>query len=577
MTLHKPKHKVTIVTPTRERIVDTINKNNFGILFHDMKSIEDFQRRSGMEGAYSTEYQHHYTTLVGRLEADGQVMDLAIPMTMYNYHQEVSTTHVEFNLTEAHEAGVACLKLAEAKSEEFQKTEMFKKLWDMGITDWTLHLQNSIHAHPAGVNRFSGTDLRTDINHPGVNFPLSTGKQIPNYASIIQHKSGYAEIIHTEYRMFNGEEGGERHYAKGRTLTLCRGYIPKVPEPRPLGLIDSLFGVKAVTPPTPKERKSYILEDGFTGVEVDVFNAIKKEMMTMWAECPFKIDISQILKTNVLKGQGRLQKKTVSTITYPTSNRNQSKKQNAGKKDANATSTVADSLFPADWSEEDVAGETEYTHLDVETPVKGVSLNEMIAYLVSKDYIGRELEDWSINEIVDTYKTELFDEQADANAGIIDYSYGQKRKALVKDGYNAISVGNMTDQRVDYLFSTIAYPEIETEEDDEENLTASMAKAYLRERDYGPAMLEYMTDHRAFELYYEEKNNEELEKQENERELTNEQAAINEIRSEIISMLVDDKIISAEKLVMMSDENLVKFCEEVYGAGIMDEIVIVKK
>ncbi len=47
-----------------ERITDGIDKNNFGVLFHTVQSIEDFQKKSGMEGSYSVEYQQHYINLL---------------------------------------------------------------------------------------------------------------------------------------------------------------------------------------------------------------------------------------------------------------------------------------------------------------------------------------------------------------------------------------------------------------------------------------------------------------------------------------------------------------------------------
>ena len=127
-------------------------------------------------------------------------------------------------------------------------------------------------------------------------------------------------------------------------------------------------------------------------------------------------------------------------------------------------------------------------------------------------------------------------------------------------------------------------------------------------------MLEYMTSQRAIELYTIEKEKEEREEKENEptlrekrdkiaeagvprqkvnsmtideiekfyikmmevkaeQEDDKDQIMINEIRGEIISMLVDDKIISEDKLMNMPDEDLVKFCEEVYGKGILEEII----
>ena len=298
--------------PAIERIVDGVDTNNFGVLFHSTKTIEAFQVRSGMEGGYTTEYQHHYIALIARLEADDQRLDMAIPMCMFNYHQEVGGASVEFNMGEVGEANGEAMTKALEKFNEFETTDMYKSLVAMGFTDFKLEGLHSIHAHPANVNRFSGTDLRADIKHPGVNFPLSVGENVANFASIIQHKEGHAQIIHTEYRLFNGVENGERNYKKGRTLTIVKGF--DVPEPEPWiepepGIIDQLFGTKRQAPPKPKPEKvrpDYTLRDGFAGAEETKLKTLEEELMTVWKECAFEIDVSLVLKTNVLKGRGRL-------------------------------------------------------------------------------------------------------------------------------------------------------------------------------------------------------------------------------------------------------------------------------
>ncbi len=295
------------------KIIDKIDKNNFGVLFHTTAAIEAFQEQSGMEGSYSLEYQHHYWNAVGRLKTEGQRLDIAIPLVLIHYHQEVSGAAIEFNLGEVGTASNAASKLVEAKFKELQETEFFGALVnDMGIIDWEIVPMNSIHAHPTGVNRFSGTDLRTDINHPGVNFPLNTGVDIPNFASIIQHKQDFAEIIHTEYRLFNCEtDKDDRVYEKGRCLTLIRGFANPEPEPAEFegdGIIDKIFKttrhiLKAFI--AEKDRESYVLKDGLTGDEGD---EISEELGGLWNACEFEPDVSLIEEKNVIRGAGRLQK-----------------------------------------------------------------------------------------------------------------------------------------------------------------------------------------------------------------------------------------------------------------------------
>lgn len=366
-----------------DKIVDGKNVNNFGVLFHSTKVIEDFQKRSGMEGAYTKEYQHHYIAAIARLETDGQILDVAIPLALFNYHQEVGGASVEFNLGEVGEANNETMPLAIEKFKEFQETEMFKELMDSGFTQWKLEGMHSIHAHPTGVNRFSGTDLRENIDHPGVNFPLSTGTNVANFASIIQHLEEHAEIIHTEYRIFNGVEDGERKYEKGRCLTLIKGFEDPTPEPEPVedGAIDKIFGTSRPKPVVKKkkERKDKVLKDEFSANEAEDF---AKEMMELWKACDFEPDISSVLKTNVLRGMGRLQNKR-------------------GNK--------TESLFEREW------GST--THTKKEKNEKKLDQDHLdkLKYLVSKDYDPDDLITWSKFEVDNTYQVEKLDDEDDSS------------------------------------------------------------------------------------------------------------------------------------------------------------------
>lgn len=292
-----------------DKIVDTVNNNNFGVLFHSTKEIEDFQYAAGMEGHYSKEYQHHYWNAVGRLEAEGQILDIAIPLVMVHYHQEVSGSSIEVNLGEVGVASNAASELVAKKFKELQETEFYKKIVESGIIHWKLTPMNSIHAHPSGVNRFSGTDLRQNIDHPGVCYPLSLGEKIPNFASIIQHKEELAQIIHTEYRVFTGVKDGMRLYEKGRCLTIVRGFenepLPP-PEFEGNGVIDTLFGTtrpvqKSIK--SEKNRTSYLLKDELHGNQGEEF---AREFKNLWDESEFMIDTSLIEEKNVIIGPGRL-------------------------------------------------------------------------------------------------------------------------------------------------------------------------------------------------------------------------------------------------------------------------------
>ena len=296
-----------------ERIVTNKDLNNFMINFQSTNTIEQIQNLSGMKGAYKVEYQAHFINLVGTIKTGGQTLSFAIPMAFYNYHQEVSGAAIEFNLGEVSEANDVAMNTAIEKFNEFETTDMYKALVEYGITDWQLVGLNSLHCHPMGVNGFSGTDYRSDIKHPGVCYPLSVGEDIPNIAMMMQHRSNYAELILAETTIFNGKEKGERHYAQARCLTINRG-IPAEPEAEYVelepGVIDEIFGTKRPQPPKPepaKDRKNFTLKSNFTDADTEKLISFGNEMMDLWTACEFQIDVSNVLKTNVLRGRGRLQ------------------------------------------------------------------------------------------------------------------------------------------------------------------------------------------------------------------------------------------------------------------------------
>lgn len=166
-----------------------------------------------------------------------------------------------------------------------------------------------------GVNSFSGTDYRKQIDHPGVVFPLAEGISIPNFAGIIQHKQGFAELMYNEYRLFTLYDNGNHQYQKGRCLTLVKGY--EVPEPSnevvEEGLFDQLFKTKRPQPPkiTYKKRKSYMLKNELIGTEGD---DIGKKFSSMWEACNFEPDTETIESKNLHHGRGRL--RGVQTTIY---------------------------------------------------------------------------------------------------------------------------------------------------------------------------------------------------------------------------------------------------------------------
>jgi hypothetical protein len=184
------------------------------------------------------------------------------------------------------------------------------------------------------------------------------------------------------------------------------------------------------------------------------------------------------------------------------------------------TTKQKESLFP-DWEKENKKQEAEKKRKtnSTEPEINGISLGEMIDYLVDHDYERTQMTKWSMSEVIDTYKLEKYEESE-----VID-----------------------TDE---YENETLRYTR------------ADMTK-FLIEQGYESTYIHICTDAKLIQLVKEEEMPEYVFDQEEETRET--------LRIEIISMLVGDNIISEEKLEMMSDENLLKFVEEIYGEGIVED------
>lgn len=66
---------------------------------------------------------------------------------------------------------------------------------------------------------FSGTDLKKDINNPGICFPLKEATNQPSFSSIIEHEQGTTIMAHTEYRIVNNTKTSV-DYSEGRSLAI---------------------------------------------------------------------------------------------------------------------------------------------------------------------------------------------------------------------------------------------------------------------------------------------------------------------------------------------------------------------
>ena len=306
---NKVNYFTNIYNRDNNKIKDMNTGDAFGFMLHTRKSIELFQLNSGMEGKYTKEYQHHFWMLNGRLNIENQYIDIAIPLVLFNYEQDVSYGGIDFHLIDVKKVSDATKELAEVKMKEFMKTDMFKFISEeMGIQDWSLVPLGTSHVHPggSGLTAFSGTDLKADVTKPGVCFPLSEGDSIPSFSSIMQHTGtdNSAQIVQSEYRLFFGDGKEKLEYYKGKCLTAVRGYDVELEAPKEPTAIEQVMGVTPTVPTNPKE--SYVLSDGFKDEEGQEFFEM---LRSKWEECTFEPNVDMVRKENV---------KTIKTVVHNT-------------------------------------------------------------------------------------------------------------------------------------------------------------------------------------------------------------------------------------------------------------------
>lgn len=378
----------------KKKIEEITNKNIFGVSLQTTKSIEEIQDNSGMSGSYKLEYQVHYWSLVGRMEQDGQKFDISIPMVFFNYPQEVNGAHIDTDLEEITEASESNSELADQKIEEFQKTEMYKWLYEvLGFETWQKIPMSSIHCHPGGVNSFSSTDLMTNPEYPGIVYPHDEGTDIPSMSGIMQHKSNFSEIIYNQYRIFNGKDG-HRKYEHGRCLTIIKGYDSPTIEQEPIkdGIFDQLFGTHRPQPPkiTNKDRKNKILKYGFTGNEG---KDVGEEILSQWSECDFEPDTTQVFPENIIEEK--------------------SHQKVYGRDKKNKKSHKVEYKYGSDYMEPDLFSYSSHRNKDKKI-IKHLNLskeqNSMMNDLLRIGYAYNDTQSMTIDELEEIWNEEFIDQ-----------------------------------------------------------------------------------------------------------------------------------------------------------------------
>ena len=536
-----------VITPIKEvyepKIKNSKNENAYGILLHTRKSIEEFQINSGMQGVYKKEYQHHYWAANARLAVDGQVLDISIPLILFNYDQVVSGGDIKFDLVEVEKVSNALQDAAIAKFKELKETKIYKYIADtVGITDWQIIPLNTAHVHPGGKHQtFSGIDLRTDFKYPGVVYPLSKGVMIPSFSAIMAHIDGVCQTVHSEYRLFNQAENGDKIYAHGRCATLVSGYIPEPlprvvqPEPVTQKIIDKIFNI---TPVQPKEieqkeaepRKSFILKNLLGYTDGDEF---LKELANVWEETVYDPDTTMIKKENI---------KTVAPVVR-TNYYGQGNQQNL-------------------WNNQKKDGGDE-------TDDKELSLFDKKQAIVNYEIATwAELQGQDTKDIQDLYAmVQLAEKQEEEEVEAEDPADWTRREMIVfleGQGWELSDLGSMTDNA---LRMTIIAEQIEEpEEREKEEFSKDEAIQYLLKYGYKRQHLDICTDEKLLEFLKKEKK----ENDDNRPPVSRMAVRYNgtgydldEIEK-IRVLLEEEQYLSFAKIMQMSELNIVAYYQQFY-------------
>ena len=227
------------------KIHTTSTGDLFGVLLLQQETLDEIFEQSGPL-AVSNEFQFHYTSLVGKLQNQGQELYISIPLVCYNYKQTVSGAHIGFNLEDTETMSDDTLEIAQMKAAEFLSTDTRTQIESIfGELDWHVATLQTMHRHPGGSSQgFSSTDLMTDPDRAGIVFPLneSIEKSI-SFSSIMYVQNGSCRLAHTEVRTALGSASEKSGilYSKGRSITIVAGYDSTPTE------LDAMFGIPGCT------------------------------------------------------------------------------------------------------------------------------------------------------------------------------------------------------------------------------------------------------------------------------------------------------------------------------------------
>lgn len=213
-----------VYTPAKKQIVDTTDLTNHGVVLFRQSDLQDIFVKSG-PNAKENEFQVHYWALTLRMIGeDNSILDIAIPTCYFNYPQQVSAAHIDFEMSDVSDTSDKILPLHEHVIQNLLSTNLitqFEERLGIKVELISQHL-GSIHRHPGSSSHqgFSGTDYGKNPHSHGIVYPFQTAKLDSSFAGIMAIDSGICRLAHNEYRVATGELGVDMTYVKGRCLAI---------------------------------------------------------------------------------------------------------------------------------------------------------------------------------------------------------------------------------------------------------------------------------------------------------------------------------------------------------------------
>jgi len=221
---------------------DNVDLNSYGIILWNESDLQKIYKKSG-KLAKNNEFQFHYWILNYRHQAkDGSILDIAIPTCMFNYEQEVSPAHIDFELKDVGAISNKVIPLNNIKINEILNSTFqqdIEKLFNLKFEPIAVNI-SSCHRHPGSAEHqsFSGTDLSTNKKDIGIVFPFESAKENkPNFAAIVGiDQNNLMKIAHCEYRTANGTINKDLKYIKHKCTSIITRDNKKVSD------INKIFG-----------------------------------------------------------------------------------------------------------------------------------------------------------------------------------------------------------------------------------------------------------------------------------------------------------------------------------------------